>query len=126
MFSSYISPTCFFVFSQFSIQLFKVNVILYLFKLPQSLLFILFCFRCIKIALVHDLAESIVGDITPSCGVSKEAKFKREKVNQFLLKLNYKWCLRIRCPRYHYSPYTVLGIIIVPILNNLRSILYRG
>ena len=34
-------------------------------------------------ALVHDLAESIVGDITPSCGVSKDEKFKREKVNQY-------------------------------------------
>ena len=31
-------------------------------------------------ALVHDLAESIVGDLTPSCGVSKEEKAKREKV----------------------------------------------
>lgn len=29
-------------------------------------------------ALVHDLAESIVGDITPYCGVSKEEKRKRE------------------------------------------------
>lgn len=26
--------------------------------------------RCMKIALVHDIAESIVGDITPHCGVS--------------------------------------------------------
>lgn len=29
-------------------------------------------------ALVHDLAESIVGDITPYCGVSKEEKQRRE------------------------------------------------
>lgn len=29
-------------------------------------------------ALVHDLAESIVGDITPYCGVSKEEKKLRE------------------------------------------------
>lgn len=29
-------------------------------------------------ALVHDLAESIVGDITPYCGVSKEDKKLRE------------------------------------------------
>lgn len=29
-------------------------------------------------ALVHDLAESIVGDITPYCGVSKEDKKRRE------------------------------------------------
>lgn len=30
------------------------------------------------LALVHDLAESIVGDITPYCGVSKEEKRLRE------------------------------------------------
>ena len=28
--------------------------------------------------MVHDLAESIVGDITPYCGVSKEEKQRRE------------------------------------------------
>ena len=36
--------------------------------------------RCVKMSLVHDLAESIVGDLTPFCGVSKEEKRKREKV----------------------------------------------
>eukprot|EP01135_Chromosphaera_perkinsii_P009755 Nk52_evm20s1869 gene=Nk52_evmTU20s1869 len=35
--------------------------------------------RCIKMALVHDLAESVVGDITPHDGVSKEKKFQMEK-----------------------------------------------
>lgn len=35
--------------------------------------------RCIKMSLVHDLAESIVGDITPNSGVSKEEKFQREQ-----------------------------------------------
>eukprot|EP00638_Chattonella_subsalsa_P005853 CAMPEP_0117751644 /NCGR_PEP_ID=MMETSP0947-20121206/11104_1 /TAXON_ID=44440 /ORGANISM="Chattonella subsalsa, Strain CCMP2191" /LENGTH=220 /DNA_ID=CAMNT_0005570077 /DNA_START=260 /DNA_END=922 /DNA_ORIENTATION=- len=30
--------------------------------------------RCMKIAVVHDLAEALVGDITPHCGVSKEEK----------------------------------------------------
>lgn len=30
------------------------------------------------LALVHDLAECIVGDITPYCGVSKEEKKQRE------------------------------------------------
>lgn len=35
--------------------------------------------RCIKLALVHDMAECIVGDITPFDGVSKEEKHKREK-----------------------------------------------
>lgn len=34
--------------------------------------------RCIKIALVHDVAESLVGDITPHCGVSDEDKYKME------------------------------------------------
>ncbi|XP_059174160.1 5'-deoxynucleotidase HDDC2-like [Physella acuta] len=35
--------------------------------------------KCIKIALVHDMSESIVGDLTPWCGVSKEDKSCREK-----------------------------------------------
>lgn len=34
--------------------------------------------KCMKIALVHDLAESIVGDITPYCGISKQEKRLRE------------------------------------------------
>ncbi|CDF77573.1 unnamed protein product [Chondrus crispus] len=35
--------------------------------------------RLIKMALVHDLAESEVGDIAPGDGVSKEEKFSREE-----------------------------------------------
>ncbi|XP_066269512.1 5'-deoxynucleotidase HDDC2-like [Branchiostoma lanceolatum] len=35
--------------------------------------------KCIKIALVHDMAESIVGDIAPADGISKEEKHRREK-----------------------------------------------
>lgn len=35
-------------------------------------------FRFHILALVHDLAESIVGDITPLCGVPKEEKQRRE------------------------------------------------
>ncbi|PKA52869.1 hypothetical protein AXF42_Ash001850 [Apostasia shenzhenica] len=35
--------------------------------------------RCMKIALVHDIAEAIVGDITPSDGVPKEEKNRRER-----------------------------------------------
>lgn len=35
--------------------------------------------RCMKIALVHDLAESLVGDIAPADGISKEEKHRREK-----------------------------------------------
>lgn len=35
--------------------------------------------RCIKIAIVHDIAEAIVGDITPSDGVPKEVKSRMEQ-----------------------------------------------
>ncbi|KAL7748462.1 hypothetical protein RI367_006157 [Sorochytrium milnesiophthora] len=35
--------------------------------------------RAIKMAIVHDLAEAIAGDITPYDGVSKEDKFQLEK-----------------------------------------------
>ncbi|XP_056620652.1 HD domain-containing protein 2 [Triplophysa dalaica] len=35
--------------------------------------------RIIKMALVHDLAESIVGDIAPADNISKEEKHRREK-----------------------------------------------
>ncbi|KAI7901807.1 HD domain-containing protein [Cokeromyces recurvatus] len=35
--------------------------------------------KCIKMAIVHDLAEAVVGDITPHAGVSKEEKFRLEK-----------------------------------------------
>eukprot|EP00898_Chlorokybus_atmophyticus_P007422 jgi/Chlat1/7681/Chrsp64S07138 len=34
--------------------------------------------RCIQLALVHDLAEAIVGDITPHDGVEKEDKSRLE------------------------------------------------
>ncbi|KAK9471124.1 HD domain-containing protein, partial [Dipodascopsis tothii] len=34
--------------------------------------------RAIKIALVHDLAEAVVGDITPSDGISSDEKHRRE------------------------------------------------
>ncbi|XP_072512688.1 5'-deoxynucleotidase HDDC2 [Salminus brasiliensis] len=35
--------------------------------------------RCMKLALVHDLAESIVGDIAPADNISKAEKHRREK-----------------------------------------------
>ncbi|KAK3156163.1 hypothetical protein QOZ80_2AG0103650 [Eleusine coracana subsp. coracana] len=35
--------------------------------------------RCVKMAIVHDIAEAIVGDITPSDNVPKEEKSRREK-----------------------------------------------
>eukprot|EP00571_Detonula_confervacea_P000853 CAMPEP_0172327068 /NCGR_PEP_ID=MMETSP1058-20130122/58473_1 /TAXON_ID=83371 /ORGANISM="Detonula confervacea, Strain CCMP 353" /LENGTH=225 /DNA_ID=CAMNT_0013044007 /DNA_START=113 /DNA_END=790 /DNA_ORIENTATION=+ len=34
--------------------------------------------RCIQLALIHDLAEAKVGDITPHCGVSEEDKHRME------------------------------------------------
>lgn len=37
--------------------------------------------RLLKVCLVHDLAEAVVGDITPNCGVSKEQKRQLEEVN---------------------------------------------
>lgn len=35
--------------------------------------------KCVKIALIHDIAESLVGDITPYDGVTKEEKHRREE-----------------------------------------------
>ncbi|GCB71303.1 5'-deoxynucleotidase HDDC2 isoform X2 [Scyliorhinus torazame] len=35
--------------------------------------------RCIKLALVHDMAECIVGDIIPADNISKEEKHRREE-----------------------------------------------
>ncbi|CAI9096340.1 OLC1v1032452C3 [Oldenlandia corymbosa var. corymbosa] len=35
--------------------------------------------RCIKMAIVHDIAEAIVGDITPRDGVPKAEKSRRER-----------------------------------------------
>ncbi|KAK4404425.1 5'-deoxynucleotidase HDDC2 [Sesamum angolense] len=35
--------------------------------------------KCVKMAVVHDIAEAIVGDITPSDGIPKEEKSRREQ-----------------------------------------------
>lgn len=35
--------------------------------------------RCLAMALVHDLAESVVGDITPYDGIPTEEKHRRER-----------------------------------------------
>jgi len=35
--------------------------------------------KCLLMCLVHDMAESIVGDLTPHCGVSVEEKHRREE-----------------------------------------------
>lgn len=45
----------------------------------------LYVFSCMKLALVHDMAECIVGDITPYCGVSKDEKHAKERVSVWAL-----------------------------------------
>ncbi|EOY31562.1 Metal-dependent phosphohydrolase isoform 1 [Theobroma cacao] len=35
--------------------------------------------KCVKMAIVHDIAEAIVGDITPADGISKAEKSRRER-----------------------------------------------
>ncbi|MCP8718295.1 MAG: HD domain-containing protein [Asgard group archaeon] len=34
--------------------------------------------KCVKIAIVHDIAEALVGDITPYAGITKQEKHRRE------------------------------------------------
>lgn len=34
--------------------------------------------RLVKMAIVHDIAEAIVGDITPVCGITEEEKHRQE------------------------------------------------
>lgn len=46
---------------------------------PTSLASKLDLQRCTKMALVHDLAEALVGDITPVDGVAKSEKSRREE-----------------------------------------------
>ena len=45
---------------------------------PQSVSSKLDILRCCRMALIHDMAESLVGDITPVDPVSKEEKSRRE------------------------------------------------
>lgn len=35
--------------------------------------------RCLNMCLVHDMAEAIVGDLTPHCGVPVDEKHRREE-----------------------------------------------
>ncbi|KAI5950925.1 hypothetical protein KGF54_003999 [Candida jiufengensis] len=35
--------------------------------------------KCVKIAIIHDIAECLVGDITPFAGINKNEKHRREK-----------------------------------------------
>ena len=36
--------------------------------------------RCMKMALVHDMAEALVGDITPMDGIKRDEKNRRESI----------------------------------------------
>lgn len=45
---------------------------------PASLTSRLDLFKCMKMCLIHDMAESLVGDITPADGVPKMEKIRRE------------------------------------------------
>lgn len=68
------------LYLQVSIYLFtKISVNL---KLKQ--LFTI-CYRCIKLSLVHDMAESIVGDLTPADRIDKSEKRLREEVGTFFI-----------------------------------------
>lgn len=40
--------------------------------------------KCIKMALVHDMAEAITGDITPDDGISANEKTRLETVTTIL------------------------------------------
>lgn len=35
--------------------------------------------RCMELSIVHDMGESIIGDITPYCGVPRDEKLRRER-----------------------------------------------
>ena len=63
--------------------------------------------KLMKICMVHDLAEAIVGDITPHDGVSKEEKRKLEEVCDLNVVLNYKYvkCCRFLIVWVYFSPY---------------------
>lgn len=41
--------------------------------------------KALKLCIVHDMAECIVGDITPHCGVPKEEKLRLEQEGMDLL-----------------------------------------
>lgn len=40
--------------------------------------------KCVRMALIHDIGEAIIGDITPRCGIGSKEKFQlEEKVSNF-------------------------------------------
>lgn len=50
--------------------------------LVTELTFFFTVHRCMKLALVHDMAECIVGDIAPSDNISKAEKHRREEARK--------------------------------------------
>ena len=58
--------------------------------------------KCVQMAVVHDLAEAVVGDITPLDGVSKADKEILERVTTFpyshysTAQVESNYCLRLR------------------------------
>lgn len=64
-----------------------------------------------KLALVHDLAESIVGDIAPADNISKAEKHRREKVHIYLslFTLRMMFNLELHFPLYHGLHHSLSG-----------------
>ncbi|KAF2673495.1 hypothetical protein BT63DRAFT_158411 [Microthyrium microscopicum] len=52
---------------------------------PASLTSTLDMNKCTRMALVHDMAELLVGDITPADGVEKDEKHRRERLSMDFL-----------------------------------------
>ncbi len=98
-----------------------------------------------KMAIVHDLAECIVGDITPFCGVSVEEKHAREEaaitglckdlpedIGSELVNLwKVSWLVdilpcelpKLKIPRYDYSVCLTLSVVAYgPITNAFISL----
>lgn len=62
--------------------------------------------KLMKICLVHDLAESIVGDITPHCGVSKEEKKRLELVrHSFVFLFSFEKKVFLECSKRYNKQY---------------------
>lgn len=58
-----------------------------------------------ELSLVHDMGESIIGDITPYCGVPRDEKLRREReAIETLAKLAGSGGEKIRA-LYHVRPH---------------------
>ena len=75
-----------------------------------AVLLIFIYIRCLKMCLVHDMAESIVGDLTPHCGVSVEDKHRQEEeAMETLIKL-VPAIAAAELKRLHNSTFTHVNI----------------